>query len=130
MPRDLFVYVAEEGADAQRVDLLTGYLRTELLHLDVADVEVSVLHEGELPPGARAIDVAALGGLLVRFGPSREGVRAIVSVVARWLNRSPNRGRTVRIEIDGDVLVLSEATAAEEERLVDLFVARHTVGND
>jgi len=130
MAGDLFVYVAEDGADAQRVDLLTGYLRTELLQLDVADVEVSVLHEGQLPPGARAIDVVALGGLLVSLGKSSDAVRSIVSAVGRWLHRSPNRGRTVRVELDGDVLVLSEATAVEESRLVDLFVARHTVGTD
>jgi hypothetical protein len=124
------VYVAEEGADAVRVDLLTGFLRTELLALADSDVEVSVLHRGQLPAGTRAVDVAALGGLLVRLGQSTSAVRSILSGIVRWLERSPNRGRTVRIELEGDVLVLSEATAAEEARLVDLFVARHAPAGD
>ena len=125
MAGDLVVYVSEEGADAERVDMLTGFLRSDLLSLDTADAEVSVLHEGELPPGARSVEVAALGGLLIKLGESSSTVRSIVSAIMRWLDRSPNRGRTVRLELDGDVLVLSEATAQEEARLVDLFVARH-----
>ena len=34
--------------------------------------------------------------------------------------------RTVKIEIDGDTLELSEVSAAEQNRLVDLFVRRHS----
>jgi hypothetical protein len=33
--------------------------------------------------------------------------------------------RTVKIELDGDTLELSEVSAAEQDRLVDLFVRRH-----
>jgi hypothetical protein len=32
----------------------------------------------------------------------------------------------VRIEIGGDVLELSEVTAGEQDRLVQLFVSRHS----
>ena len=32
------IQIAEDGADADRIDALTGYLRDALLELDVADV--------------------------------------------------------------------------------------------
>jgi hypothetical protein len=31
----------------------------------------------------------------------------------------------VRLELDGDALELSQASAADQERLIELFVARH-----
>jgi len=31
----------------------------------------------------------------------------------------------VRLEIDGDVLELSETSAADQDRLIGLFIARH-----
>jgi hypothetical protein len=34
----------------------------------------------------------------------------------------------VKIEIDGDKLELSEVSAAEQDRLIDMFVNRHTTG--
>jgi hypothetical protein len=34
------------------------------------------------------------------------------------------------MEIDGDVLELSEATAADQGRLIEVFVSRHAAGRD
>jgi hypothetical protein len=42
--------LSEEGADAKRLDALTGLLRGELLQLEVEDV--TALPAGEPPPGA------------------------------------------------------------------------------
>jgi hypothetical protein len=36
--------------------------------------------------------------------------------------------RTVRLELDGDALELSQASAADQQRLIELFVSRHTTG--
>ena len=83
---------------------------------------------GEPPPGARAFDVIAVGGLLVTLGRSAEGLRAVVQAVRGWLARGQGTRRTVRLEIGGDVLELSEATAADQQRLVDVFVSRHAPG--
>jgi hypothetical protein len=117
------VYLSEEGADPERVDALTGYLRRELLQLDVVDVRRA--SAGELPPGARGIDVVALGGLVVSLGQTAVGVKEVVAAVRRWLSGGGGVRRTVKIEIDGDSLELSEVSAAEQDRLVDLFVRRH-----
>ena len=42
----------------------------------------------------------------------------------RWLARG-DRNRRVRLEIGGDVLELSDATAEDQEKLINVFLARH-----
>lgn len=128
MGPELRVQVSEEGAHPERVEQLARMLRDELLQLPVEDV--TRLRPAEPPPpGTRGIDVAALGGLLVTLGGTAENLRAIVTSVAAWLRRGPGTGgRTVRLEIGGDTLELSGATVEEQQRLIDLFVGRHTPG--
>jgi hypothetical protein len=125
MDGELRVQLSEEGADAERLDALMGYLREELLQLEVEDV--TALRVGQPPPGARAFDVAAVGGLLVALGSSAEGLRSVVSAIKRWLGRGEATRRMVRLEIGGDALELTEATAADLDRLIGLFVDRHAV---
>jgi hypothetical protein len=123
----LRVQLSEEGADAERLDTLTGYLRGELLQLDVGDV--AALRAGAPPPGARALDAAAIGGLLVTLGGSVDGLRSVVSAVREWLRHGDGTYRMVRLELDGDALELSQAGAADQERLIELFVGRHSRGD-
>src|SRR5256885_4326860 len=111
--------LSEDGADAERLDVLTGYLRQELLQLDIDDV--SRARAGDAPPGARAIDAVALGGLVVSLGHAATGLAPVVAAVRRWLSGGGTVRRTVKIEIDGDTLELSAVSAAEQDRLVDLF---------
>ncbi len=118
------IRLGEDGADAERVDRLAGYLRGELLDRGVADVKA--LPAGPAPPGSRGFDVATVGGLLVTLGQSAEGLRSVVAAVREWLSRGGRVKRTVRLEIDGDVLELSEASLTDQDKLVDLFVSRHS----
>ncbi len=123
MGGELRLQLSEEGADAERLAVLTGYLRAELLRLDVEDVTAP--QAGEAPPVARVVGVAAVGALLVALGQSAEGLRSVVSAIGDWLRRGGGTRRTVRLELDGDALVLSQASAADQERLIELFVSRH-----
>jgi len=116
------IRVAEEGADADRADQLAGHLRDELRELDVADVTRAP--GGAPPPGTRAVDVAAVGALLVTLGGAASSINDIITVVRAWLPRG-SAPRTVRVEVDGDVLELSNASAAQQDELVGLFVRRH-----
>ena len=52
----------------------------------------------------------------------------MVSVIGDWLRRGQGTRRTVRLELDGDALELSEASAADQARLIQLFVSRHAKG--
>jgi hypothetical protein len=125
MSAQLSLHIAEDGADAERIDALTGHLRRELLQLDVEDV--SAVPGGPAPDGARAIEVAAIGALLVSLGSAAGGLKEVVTVVRGWLSRGDKVRRTVKIEIGGDTLELSEASVADQDRLIDIFVRQHTV---
>jgi hypothetical protein len=121
---ELRVQLSEEGADEERLEMLTGFLRQELLQGDVDDV--TALRARQPPPAdARAFDVIAVGGLLVSLGHSAMGLRDVVSAIRNWLARGEGTRRTVRLKIGDDVLDLSDATAADQERLIELFIGRH-----
>ena len=37
-------------------------------------------------------------------------------------------GRAVRLELGGDTLELSQASAADQERLIEVFIRQHATG--
>ena len=121
------IQLSEEGADAERLDALAGYLRQELLDLDAGQVEP--FRTGEVPPDTRAFDVVAVGGLVVSLINS-DALRAVVATVRNWLSRGQSTTHAVRLEIDGDAIDLSAASTAEQERLIEVFVTRHGTGKD
>ncbi len=126
MDGELRLQLSEDGADAERLAALTGYLRAELLQLDVEDV--TALPAGAPPPGARAFSADTVGALLIALGQSAEGLRSVVSTIRDWLRRGDGTQRTVWLELGGDALELSQASAADQERLIELFVRRHAAG--
>lgn len=126
MSGELRLQLAEEGADVERLAVLAGYLRGELLQLDVEDV--TALQAGEPPPGSRAFDVATVGALLIALGQSAEGLRSVVFAIRDWLRRGEGPGCAVRLELGGDALELSQASMADQDRLIELFVRRQTMG--
>jgi hypothetical protein len=69
-----------------------------------------------------------VGALLIALGQSAEGLRSVVSAIRDWLRRGDGTQRTVRLELGGDALELSQASAADQERLIELFVRRHATG--
>ena len=125
MDQELRLQLDEDGADAERLSTLAGFLQQELLQLDIDNV--IMLRDGEPPPGARALDVVAVSGLLVALGSSMNGLRAVVSAISNWLKRGDGTPRTVRLEIAGDVLELSNASTADKDRMVALFLSRHAI---
>jgi hypothetical protein len=124
----LRVQLTEEGADAERLGTLTSFLRQELLRLDVDDV--NRIPAGEPPSGSRGLGAAAVGGLLVGLGSAAEGLAAVISAIESWLSRGTARHRHVRLEIAGDVLELSDAATADQDRLIELFISKHASGEE
>jgi hypothetical protein len=123
MDHELRLQLSEEGADAERLAVLTGYLRADLLKLDVDNV--TMLPVGEPPLGTRGTDVAAVGGLLVTLSESAEGLLSVINSIRDWLRRGQDNQRRVRLELDGDKLELSQASAADQQQLIELFLSRH-----
>ncbi len=124
MGGELRLRISEDDADAGRLAELSRYLCAELLQLDVEDV--TALPGNEPTPGSRAFGAAEISGLLVLLGQSADGLRSVVGAVTAWAGRGGGTRRTVRLELDGDALELSQASAADQERLISLFVSRHS----
>lgn len=66
----------------------------------------------------------AVGGLLVALGNSADGLRSVADAVRDWLGRGDGVRRTVRLELGGGALELSEASAADQERLIGSLISR------
>jgi Effector Associated Constant Component 1 len=109
----------EPDADAADLDEATLQLRRKLLELDVEDVERPA--EGSPPPGTRAVEAVLLGTLVVTA--TQELVGAVFRTVAGWLGRRPNR--SVKLEIAGDSIEVTDPSAEDQQRLIEAFLARH-----
>ena len=109
--------------DAEEVAEATLQLRRELLDLDVEAVDLQP--GGEAPPGSRAVELAALGALVVTFAQSQL-LGPVVAAVRSWLAGAPQR--SVKLELDGDLLELTGVSSKEQRRLTDEWLRRHTGG--
>jgi hypothetical protein len=107
--------------DAEEVAEATLQLRRELLDLDVDAVELP--SGGEPPPGTRAVELAALGALVVTIGKSQL-LGPVVAAIRAWLAGSPQR--SIKLELDGDTLELTGLSSQEQRRLTDEWLRRHT----
>ncbi|MBV7694530.1 hypothetical protein [Streptomyces sp. TRM70350] len=127
MENQLQILLSEEGAEAEHVARLTGYLREELLQLDLADV--TAVPGPPVPPGARAEETALIGALMVNLGTGASGLSEVLNVVREWWGRCHGRHPSLRLTLGDDVLVISGATDEEVGEAFDLFLRRHsTVG--
>ncbi|MFG2126982.1 hypothetical protein ACGFNV_04145 [Streptomyces sp. NPDC048751] len=124
MEKQLLVLLSEEEAEPERVAELTGYLREELLELDVDDV--TAVPGEEVPPGARAVDITQIGALMVALGSSATALNQVVTVVRSWLGRFHDSRPSLRLELDGDVIEVSEATDDQVREAFGMFVRRHS----
>ncbi len=106
--------------DAEEVAEATLQLRRELLDLDVEAVEQP--RAGQPPPGTRAVELAALGALAVTV--TQSGLLSpVVAAVRAWLAGAPQR--SIKLELDGDVLELTGLSSNEQRRLTDEWLRRH-----
>jgi hypothetical protein len=118
---ELRVSILDDEGDDAALERGSIQLSRELGELDVDSV--SGLSAGEAPDGTRGGPVAVLGALLVSLHPSTVLLTSLVHTVRGWLTRGGNR--TVRLEVDGDVLELTGTTSAVQDRLVDEWIRTH-----
>ncbi|WP_327434764.1 hypothetical protein [Streptomyces sp. NBC_01236] len=124
MENKLQILLTEEDAEAERVAELTGYLREELLDLDVDDV--TALPGGEVPPGARAVDATQIGALLVTLGSSATALNQVMTVIRSWLRRRHDTHTSLHLQMGDDVLEVSGATDDQVAEALKIFVQRHS----
>jgi hypothetical protein len=116
--------ISDEGSDDHHLEELTSRLRSELAELRVP---VSGASTGEPPPGTRSIELAALGTLILTLSQSQV-LAAIINAVSAWLGQ--RRQRSVRLEIDGDVLEMSGKPTEEQRVLAAVWLRRHASTQD
>lgn len=113
----LELWMDVDDADAEELERLAVQLRRQLEDLEVEAVES--IPGTAAPEGSKALDWVVIGGLLVKFGPG--ALAAVVGTVQAWVARDTRRSVTIR---DGDrELVLEDATAEQQQQLVDAFLA-------
>ncbi|USX56050.1 caspase family protein [Lentzea sp. HUAS12] len=109
--------VHEDGADDERIEQLAAFLGTELREL----VAVGAV-PGEVPAGAKAIDIAELGTLLTTISSSTV-LAAVINAVSAWLGQ--RRDRSVTVEADGEPLELTGAPTEAELAHRSEWLGRH-----
>ncbi|MFG2120317.1 hypothetical protein [Streptomyces sp. NPDC048710] len=125
MENQVLICLSEEGAEAERVEQLTGYLRQELLSAGAAD-DVRAVPAEETPPGARCVDVALVGSLLVGLGNSLTGLGQVMNVLRDWLGRFGDTRPSLTLTLDGDTLEISAATDEQVADAVKIFLEKHS----
>jgi hypothetical protein len=117
--RRVTLHVAgDEDSDAEDVAELSWQLRSELLELEVEDVE----HVRKaVPAGAKgaAMEWAQLVVTMAGAAPP------LIAALHGWLGR--HRECSVTLEIDGDRLSLANVDPAEQARLASEWLRRHGI---
>ena len=114
---------AGRDGDADEIARATLLLRRELLDMNV-DVFAAPT-AGQPPRGSRGVDLAALGALVVNVAEPPL-LAAVVTAIRSWLAGSSRR--SIKLELGGDILELTGVSSAEQRRLTDEWLARHTDG--
>jgi hypothetical protein len=81
---------------------------------------VERLPDENVPTGAKGVTAIA-GWLLVQLGP--EALRVVLAKVAGWMTRND---RMVEVSYGGDTLKLSRAIRAQQEKIIDGWLAQHS----
>jgi hypothetical protein len=103
--------------DAGDLSRLAGWLRAELLDLDVQRVDH--VPGTDVPSGAKGL-AAVAAWLSVHL--ASEALPAVLAKVADWATRND---RTVEVSYGGDTLRLGRATREQQEKIIDGWLARH-----
>jgi hypothetical protein len=104
-----------DSDDEERVELASR-LRAEMVEQGVEDVAHPQAQAPEGAKGATLEWAQLVVGLAGSIGP-------LLAALRGWIGRHPDAAIT--LEIDGDTLTLEQASPADRQRLVEVFLARH-----
>jgi hypothetical protein len=116
------IYTGSNEADPEELTELGTQLREQLLELDVERVDFAV--GGQTPPGTRAGEAFVAGALVVTLVQSSGLLTALIDMVQLWISRIG--GRSVRLEIDGDVLEVTGIGLQDQRELIQAWIDQHT----
>jgi hypothetical protein len=116
---------ADPDLTEERAERVVRGLRAELSRLDVDSVTFA--DGGPPPAGAKSADVVSLGAIMIAMSASGGVFTSLIQSVRDWLGRQTGRHK-VSITIDDDTIELEQATAAQQQALVDAYIDRHSGG--
>ncbi len=114
--------INDDDQDMAQIAELTKQLRMELLELDVDAVDLVRVENA--PGGTKGVEAQAPGSLAVTVARTPGTLGILVRTLGSWLRRG--RSRSIKLELDGDVLELSGITSEEQDRLISAWIARHS----
>jgi len=116
----MLLSVVDAGLDATDIEELLIRLRQELLdHAGVADARPVSLTPS--PAGSKAADGALAALAVTVLSPGV--LPTVLDMVRAWAVR---RDRTVRVEVDGDLLELTGVTSAQQQQVLDAWLSRRS----
>lgn len=115
MQLQLYVDGYPDSDSRERAELAQG-VRRDLLELDVEQVAMPSAAAPEDAKGS-AVEWAQLVVTLAGTLPP------VIAALQSWLRRHP--GASLTVEIDGDRITLTEASARERRELIDAWLHRH-----
>jgi hypothetical protein len=114
-----FVTGPDSAADDAELEQLTLALREEILLLDdVSKVELASV--GPAPDGTRAIDVKAIGELVVSAVPGAEAAVKVLQLIRVWLAGKPSTP-TLKMTVGGNSIEIA-ADDDQQDALVEQFI--------
>jgi len=120
---DVIIRIDSASDDDEEIDRTTRQLREELSDLNIDSV--GLVKTGSAPKGSKAgEDIIAWGSLLVSLAASGGVLPSLIGTVQSWLSRRENA--KISMEIDGDKLEVSGVSSEEQNRLIDIWVKRHS----
>ena len=92
---DLLIELSLEGGDAAELDELTRQLQTEVGELNVDSVES--VSAGAAPPGTKALDMAAIGQMMVTLAPTV--IPPLFDLLRSWVDRKPSTPVKIKVKV-------------------------------
>lgn len=115
----LIVSIGNDHLDPEEVEDALRWLRDELLELDTV-ARVDPVSAGAAPAGSRSVDTGVLAALAIAVSHP-EVLGALIETVRGWATR---QDRTVKVDIDGDVLELTGVTSLQQQQIIDAWLRR------
>jgi hypothetical protein len=113
---------AEPDTGPEELTALAVRLREWLLPLDIESA--GFVPAGQAPPGTRSGGMFVAGALTVMLTRSSELFAKLVDIVQSWLSSSG--ARSVKLELNGDVLEVTGITRGDQRELIRTWIDRHT----
>jgi hypothetical protein len=109
------------GDDQEEMTRLLILLHNELLEEEVQAIQL--IAEDVSDDGAKGISTVA-NALALRLGFA--GLKAVLAKIGDWASRN---GRSVEVTINGDTVKVTGISREQQDKLINVWLARHGVAD-